>query len=111
MIPEENPRLNSQTKVVHLSPRIVHQERIKKADKRVQPKKLKMHLAELSAAGALKTCAQSGQLQCTQVYLCSYENVGQNEDWHPIFILFLPECLGRILITGDNCLVYNISFS
>jgi hypothetical protein len=55
MIPEENPRLNSQTKLAYLSPRIAHQARITKADLRVQPRKLKMQIAELPAAAAPKT--------------------------------------------------------
>jgi hypothetical protein len=70
-----------------------------------------MQIAELPTTVAPKTCAQTGQLQCAQVYFCSSENTGQNEDWPPIFILFLPDCLGRLLILGANYLVYNISFS
>jgi hypothetical protein len=111
MILEEKPRLNIQTKVVHLSIRIAHQERIKKFDQRFQPIKPKMHIAELLPSIAPKNCAQNGQLQCAQVYFHSSKNVGQNEDWPPIFIQFLPNHLGRILIMGANYLVYNISLS
>jgi hypothetical protein len=110
MILEANPRLNSQTKVAHLSPRIAHQARITNIDQRVKLRKPKMKISELSAIVAPRTCAQTGQLLCAQVYFYSSENIGQNEDGSPIFILFMPDCLGRLLILGANYLVYNISF-
>jgi hypothetical protein len=69
----------------------------------------------LAAAAAtetlLQTCAQNCPTAVRTSVLFNSENAFQNEDWPPVFILNLADCLGRLLIMGTNYLVYIISFS
>ena len=46
--------------------------------------------------------------KCTSAVL---RILAKNEDWPPIFILNLANCLDQLLIFGSNSLVYVISFS
>jgi hypothetical protein len=48
----------------------------------------------------LQTYAETRQLQCAQVLLYNSETTYQNENWPPVFILILANCLGRLLILG-----------
>jgi hypothetical protein len=67
--------------------------------------------AATATTSLLQTCAQLANFSAHKCCFCSCENACQNEDWPPIFILNLADCLGRLLILGTNSLVYIISFS